>query len=779
MKFSPIQTAWNGGELSPLLAGRVDVAKYANGCLRMENFLPTIQGPAIARPGTWFVQEVKDSSDRTWLIRFEFSVDDSYMLEFGDGYVRFYFNHAQVQVGGVNTYNNATAYTVGDLVGSGGIRYYCIADTTGNAPPNATYWYPLTGTIYEIPSPYTAAELTNSDGTLALRYVQTGDVVYLVHPDHPPYKLQRFGATNWTLTEVEFSPPPFDALNSTMTTVYASAAVGSVTITASSSIFNSSHVGQYFYIGEKDVRDVKQWEAAKVVALNDLRRSDGKNYQALNGGTTGSVKPTHTEGAAYDGDAGVQWQYLDPGYGWVKITGYTSGTQVTATVVSRLPDGCVLVGNASTRWAFQAWNDTDGWPEVVTFFRERLVFARGDTLWFSVSADYENFAYEIDGQVTADAGFDRTLSSDRVNSIRWLSPGDVLLAGTLGDEWAIVEATTTDPFGPNNCKTKRQSSYGSNRVCPVRIGSDTIFIQKAGRKARAMAFRFEEDGFESPDVTAFANHIPKPGIVDIAYQQEPWSVMWAARSDGVLVSMSFDRAQDVVAWHRHPFYGGVVECVETIPAPDGTRDDLWLIARYTINGATKRYIAYLATEDDETGTVDQTDWAYSEMMLQYDGAPATTISGLDHLEGEEVWVLADGGRHPNRTVTGGQITLQDAASKVVVGLPCEGFLETMPWEGGSGNGTGQGKPKRTNYAVISVNRSLGWLAGPDDDHLEEGQYRSPADAMGSAPPPYTGDVAIEWAADYDTKATVVIKKDRPMPVTVVCVMPQMVVGEGR
>lgn len=777
MKSSPIQTAFNGGELSPLIAGRPDVAKYPAGCFRMEGFIPTIQGPAIACPGTWFVAEAKDSSDQSWLMRFEFAADDSYMLEFGDGYIRFYFGRAQVVVSGVVAYNGGTAYKVGDLAVSAGVNYYCIADTTGHAPPNATYWYPLTGDIYEIPSPYGVTDLTNDDGSFALRYVQSNDVIYIAHRDHAPRKLSRYSATKWILDTVDFNPPPFADQNATATTIQASAKTGSVTLTASAATFTSDMVGQYVYLQEKDVRDIKQWEAAKAIVANDLRRSDGKNYKALNNATTGSVKPTHTSGAAYDGDTGVQWQFEDPGYGIAKITAYTDSTHVTATVISQIPEGAKAA--ATTRWALQAWNDDDGWPEAVTFFRERLVFGRTDQLWFSVSADFENFAYQIDGVVTADAGFDRRLASDRANPIRWLSPGDVLLVGTLGDEWAITEATTSDPFGPANCKTKRQSSYGSSKVAPVRCGNDTLFVQKAGRKVRAMAFRFEEDGFQSPDVTAFATHIPKPGIVDLAFQQEPWSNVWAARSDGVMIGCTFSREQEVVAWWRRPFAGGACECVEVIPSPDGTRDDLWVIVRYTINGATKRYIAYLAEEDDETGSMEQTDWAYSDMMLRYDGAPADTITGLDHLEGEEVWVLADGGSHPNCIVESGEITLELEASSVVVGLPFEAVLEPMPLSGGSGNGTSEGKIARVNLATIRVLRSLGWVAGYDDDHLQEGQFRSPEVPLGSAPTPFTGDVAVEWSGDYNTRQTVIVKKVKPMPTTVVAIMPQGWVSEGR
>jgi hypothetical protein len=771
-------TSFNGGELSPLMAGRPDVAKYGNGCKRMVGFRPTVQGPARACPGFRFVAEVKASANRTWLLRFEFSVEDSFMLEFGDRYIRFYTNHGQVQTSGVAAYNGATAYSIGDLVAQAGVTYYCIAATTGNAPPNATYWYAQTGTIYEIPSPWTAAQLTNDDGTFALQHAaQTGDEIYIVHGSVAPYKLSRFAPTKWTLAPVNFVPPPFQTINDTATTIYASAATGAVNLVASAAVFAASQVGQYIYLGEKDVRDVKQWEAGKAVVLNDVRRSDGKNYQALNAATTGGVKPTHSVGAAYDGDAGVQWQFLDAGYGWAKITAFTDSTHAQATVVSRLPSGAVGVGNPTTRWAFEAWNATDGYPTAVTFFRERLVFSRDSTLWFSVSADFTNFATKIDGIVTADSGFERTLVSERVNSIRWMSPGDVLLVGTLGDEWAIVEATTSDPFGPNNVKAKRQSAYGSNRATPVRVGSDTLFVQRAGRKVRAMAFRFEEDGFESPDITVFAEHITKPGVIDMAFQQEPSPYVWTVRSDGVLAGCLFNREQDVIGWFRRPLAGGVVECVEALPSPDGSQDDIWIICRYTINGVTRRYIGYLEKDDDDT--TDQADWAFSDMLATYAGAPATTISGLGYLEGEEVWVLTDGAWHPNRTVTGGAIELQEPASKVQVGLPAEAFLETMSVDGGSGNGTAQGKTKRAHVVTLRVNRTLGGKAGTSDTNLVEIDYRDPDTPMGSASPPYTGDLEIDWPEGYDTSQTFVFKKDRPMAMTIVSIMPQSVVSEGR
>jgi len=726
-RSSPIITQFNGGELSPLLAGRVDVAKFTSGCEVMDGFVPTTQGPALSCPGFRYVAEVKDSSARTWLARFEFSVDQAYIIEFGHQYIRFYTNRGVLLSAGVP---------------------------------------------YEVASPYTSAQLTNADGTFALRMVQAGDVIRIFHPSVKPYKLSRLAPTNWTLAAIDFNPPPFKAENTTATTIYASAATGAITLHASAGVFTSGMVGEYVRLDEKDVRDTKQWEQVVAITAGDVRRANSNNYEAVNTATTGSVRPTHVRGAAFDGNTGVQWTYLDSGFGYAKITAYTSSTQVSATVVSRIPAGAVGSGNATARWSLQLWNTTDGWPTCAAFFRERLVCARDSNIAFSVAGDFDNFATEIDGSSTGDAGFDRTIAGDRTNTIRWLAPGNVLLLGTSGDEWAISEATTTDAFGPANAQTRPQSTYGSNYVAPLRVGDVTLFCQKAGRKVRAMAFRYEEDGFKSPDLTEYAEHITSPGLVDMAFQQEPWSIVWFVKSDGEMVGLSFNRDQDVVAWFRRNIAGGVIECVESLPSPDGARDDIWIIVRLTVNGATKRYVCHL--EDHAEADTAQADWFYVDVGSTYSGAATTTISGLGFLEGKTVDVLADGARHPQRTVTGGQITLQVAASKVQVGLPTPGELTPMQINAGQGEGTAQGKVKRVHKVLVRVWNSLGGRMGSSPEKTDEMQYRPASVPMGSPQPAFTGDVASKgWPSDYGTSERVTILRDKPMPLNVVAVMPQV------
>ena len=777
-KASPIQYSFNTGELSPTLEGRTDLNKYSSGCRTLENFIPMVQGPARRRSGTYFVEEIKNSANRSWLLRFEFSESQAYILEFGNQYIRFYTNYGQVQTGSVTAWQTSQSYVVGDLRSNGGTNYYCkVAHTSGtfSTDLSAGKWYALTGTIYEIPTPYTAADLTNSNNTLKLRTVQSADVVYIVHPSYAPKKLSRYSATKWILEDINFLGGPFEDVDpDEAITVYASAQTGTgITLTASSALFASTDVGSTFLLEQKSIDGITQWEVGKSISSGARRRSDGKTYEALNSATTGTVKPIHSVGAVYDGDSGVQWQFRDPGYGYVKITGYTNSTTVTADVVSRIPAGAVGSGNATNRWAFSRWSSVRGWPSQVAFFRERLVFASGQKIDMSVAADYENFAdRDESGQVVADMAIAIEVSSDQVNKIEWLAASDGLLIGTAGGEFVAQEVTTDQPLGPDNVKIVPQSSYGSKSVIPVLVGESVLFVQRSGQKLRELVFDFANNGYKSSDLTVLSEHITYGGLVDICYQQEPHSIVWCVRSDGELLGFTFNREQDVLGWHRHPLGGdGIVECVETIPSPFGDQDDLWMIVRRTINGQTKRYIEYLWPDFVDNSDIE--DAFCVDCGLTYDSTPVSTISGLDHLEGKIVSILADGAAHPNRTVESGSVTLQRASSVVHVGLPYLSLLQTMRPEAGAGDGTAQGKTKRINKMVIRFLATVGAKAGPDVDHLDEIQFRSGSALMDAPVPLFTGDKIMEWPGGYDFDGYMIVEQDQPLPMTVVALMPQL------
>lgn len=723
-RANPMQVSFSSGELSPRMAGRVDQARYASGCHAMRGFIPDIAGPAIKRGGTRYCAETKDSADRAWLVRFELSATDAYILEFGDLYIRFYNLRAPVLSLGVP---------------------------------------------YEIVTPYTADDLVNDDGGFAISYVQSGDIIYLTHRDYAPRKLSRYSSTNWTLTTYTPDGGPFQDVNATSTTVYASANTGAITLHASAATFTTDDVGTLFYLEQKTVSDVKQWEPGKAVVLNDIRRSGGRNYKALNSATTGTVTPTHTEGSVYDGDAGVQWEFLDAGYGWATITAYTSTAQVSATVVSRIPDGAVGVGNPSTKWARGAWSDALGWPDTVTFYLDRLVFGREQQIWMSVAGDYENMQARDFGQQLTTSAVSLPLPSRRGNPILWLETLEVgLVAGTGADEWLIGPASRNDPFGPLNVAPVPLGSIGSRGITPVRLFDSIVFAQRSGRRLRDLRY-LQGDGALRADLNAFADHITT-GFVSLAYTAEPYSLIYGVGTDGALSACTYYPEQEVLGWTNQAINGDV-ECVTTIPSPDGLMDDLWMIVRRTIDGATKRYVEWMSAP--LTDSDDQENAHYVDSGIVYDGAATATITGLDHLEGEMVNVLVNGATHPPRTVSSGSITLQQSATVAHVGLSYSAVLASMDIEAGAAAGTAQGKPKRVHRGFVRLHRTLGGAAGPAEDKVDTLQFRTSSVAMGSPPPLFTGDKGIAWPGGTDRQARVWFVHEDPTPCTVVAFMPEI------
>ncbi len=378
-KASPAIAAFNAGEWSPQMEGRVDTEKYPIATHIQQNFLPLKQGPSTYRPGFCYVQPVKSAS-RTWLVKFEFSFTQAFVLEFGGGYVRFYTNHGPLLATGVAAYNGATAYVLGNLVTNGGVTYYCIAPTTGNAPPNATYWYPLTnytggGAIYEIPSPYAAADLTNAAGFCNLDFLQQGDVLYIMGGSatggpagigYPPYTLTRYANAppNWQFaqyspTDGPYAPQPPLVPGSEIALTVSALTGSAITINAyGGNLFAATDVGRLVRIGSQYF-NVTPWATSTAFGVGVSCVNNGNNYIALNSATTGGAPPVHTSGSALDGPTGVRWLYTDSGYGVAQITAYTSPTQVTAKVLSRFPAN--VLGSVSTITGISNAN-----PAVVT-----------------------------------------------------------------------------------------------------------------------------------------------------------------------------------------------------------------------------------------------------------------------------------------------------------------------------------------------------------------------------------------------------------------------------
>lgn len=804
-RAAPLLSAFNAGELSPKLDGRTDLAKYALGCKRLEGFVPVVQGPAMRTPGTRYVAPVKDSADRCWLLKFEFSATQCFHIEFGDGYCRFFTDHGQLVVTGVPAWVTLTDYVVGDLVVESGVNYYCqVAHTSGTFATDLGngYWYALTGDIYEIPSPYALADLTNADGSLALQTEQSGDVLYIANAygTYLPKTLTRFGNTNWQFGDYAPDQGPLLEQNSTSTTITADAQTGSVTLTASASLFAATDVGRLVRLDVEDI-EVEPWETGKSYSTNDLARYDGKTYKALGNATSGTAPPIHEQGSAYDGQGGVQWEYQDAGYGLARITNYTNPTTATASVISDPQNGLVqlpaaIVATPTTRWQLGAWSDTTGYPTAVSFFRGRLGWAgpiSGVTrLALSVPNAFNDMSPDLFGEVRDDSAITRIIASRDVNNVAWMVEAGRLLIGTGGGEFAAGPIASAEPMSPTNFEIVPQSRHRARAVRPVTVGGTEVWVQRAGRKLMSSGYQFDSDRYVSTDLAVLADRSTRPGIIAVAYQGEPDSVIWAMLSTGALRTFTYDPDQQVAGWARQPIggsftgspggVGAVIESISTGPTPDGGRDEVWMIAKRTINGQTVRYVEYIeqpweGDDDDGTPGNDQEDAFYVDSGLTYDGASTTSITGLDHLEGETVQILADGARQPDQAVSGGALTLGLAASVVTAGLQKTSRLVPMRIDAGSQLGTAQGRIKTIDELIIRVIDSLGGKCGPHGGQLDSLAKRYPSTPMGSPPPIQSTDIVVPYPGDYDRDGLIEIVQDEPFPFNVVAIMPKVTTHE--
>ncbi len=738
-------TNFTGGEFSPRLDGRNDLSKYTSACKTLENFVIYPHGSAARRSGTQFVAEVKDSSAKTRLIPFEFSTTQTYMLEFGNQYIRFYKDNGAILEGDVTIsgatqadpvvitatahgYSNNDEIEISGVVGMtelNGKRYrvankttntFEITDIDGNDIDGSGFTaYTSGGTanrVYEISTPYGTNDLFD------IKFAQSADVMYLCHPDHEVEKLSRTGHTSWTLADVEFTDGPYLDDNITTTTLSTSThTVGTGrTLTASADLFVSTDVG-------------------RLVRFRD-------------------------------------------GYG--KITAYTSATSVTWEILEDTDSG-----SSSTDWSLGSFSDTTGHPTCVTFFEQRLVFAgttdQPQTIFFSKSGDYENMNENRGGTIADDDAIIYTIASNQVNAVRFMTATRTLIIGTAGGEFTVSGGATDAAITPTNILIKKQSNHGAANVDAIAAGNATLFLQRAKRKVRELAYNFDVDGYLAPDMTILAEHITEGGVTQMAFQQEPNQIVWMVRGDGELIGFTYQRDQQVTAWHRHIFGGSfssgnaVCESVAVIPT-DNNEYQVYVIIKRTVNSVTRRYVEYLHNFDfDET---DDTSFNFLDSQLEYDGSATTTISGLDHLEGETVSVLADGATHPDKTVSSGSITLDRSSEKVKVGLPYTSLLQTMRIDAGSQDGTSQGKTKRIYDVTIRLYESIGVEVGPDLNNMERIPFRSSADEMDEGVPVFTGDKEVEFRGNYETDGFVFVRQTQPLPLTILSLYPRLQTNDG-
>lgn len=721
-----LQRSFAGGEVTPELYGRIDDVKYQSGLAMCRNFICKPQGPAENRAGFAFVRETQNSANKSRLLSFTYSTTQTIVIEMGAGYFRFHTQGASLLCGAPATYNAVTAYVIGNLVSSAGVNYYCTAATTGNAPPNAAYWYaePVTGE-YEIPNPYNLADLFD------IHYVQSADVLTLVHPNYAPRELRRLGATNWQLSTISFASPIAaptgqtatpSAVDTTSTYSYVVTAVAADGFSESSPSVAATCTNNLFTTGRINTIS---WSAV----TGALRYSVFK----LQGGL----------------------------YGYI---GQTSGLSIIDNNIS--PD---LSKTPPTYDAvFAAAGD---YPGAVSYFEQRRSFGgtinKPANLWMTKSGTESSMSYSL--PIRDDDRIAFRVAAREANTIRHIVPLSGMLLMTSAAEWRVT-SVNSDAITPTTISVKPQSYVGASNAQPVIINNTLLYTAARGGHVRECAYNWQSGGFVTGDLSLRAVHLfDTYDVVDMSYSKAPQPLVWFVSTSGKLIGLTYIPEQQIGAWHWHDTDGVFESCAVVA---EGQEDVLYVIVNRTIGGITRRYVERMASRM----FVNLKDAFFVDCGFTYSGVPATTISGLSKLEGKTVNVLADGAVHPQCQVVSGSITLNIAASTVQVGLPITADLKTLPVAMMMQDGSfGQGHIKNVNKVWLRVNRSSGIFVGPDVTRLTEAKQRT-TENWGTPPALKDDEIPITITPSWSHGGQVVVRQVDPLPLTVVSMTVEVAVG---
>jgi len=567
-----LQASFAGGESSPEVGARVDIDKFRTMLKTCRNGIIHPQGGWSNRPGTRMVAATK-SGGKVRVVRFVFSDTQRYALEFGDYYVRFYKNRAQILSGGA-TYEVATPYPIADVGG--------------------------------------------------LNFEQSADTLYITHQKYQQRTLSRYGDADWRLELYATTDGPFlDENTDTASTLTLSAATGTgIVMTASKDVFTTTHVGALWrvthYVASAKVTKAftGTGQSTSIACFTTWRlishgtwtgsfsieksTDGGSTWTALqsfssaadfNANTSGTEDPSvnlssflvrvnmtaFTSGTA-NIDLSADAYYND---GIVKITGFTNTKHVTVSVLQ----ACVAT-TATFNWAEGAWSNYRGWPRISRFFLDRLVFAGSTyqpmTQWMSMAGNYTSFRRNSISLLASD-GITSTLTSRQLNAINGMVPFKRMLMLTSGATWSVGPVSGS-ALAPNTVDQEVEEYNGSSGVPPVTIGNEAIYVKNYGKIVCNTVFQLQYNGFSGSDINVLARHLTQDrSIIEMDFQQNPDSIVWMVCDDGVLLGLTYLREQDVVAWHWHDTVGEF-ESVCVIPGDD--YDEVWMV----VNRPNGRFI---------------------------------------------------------------------------------------------------------------------------------------------------------------------------------------------
>lgn len=678
--FRTLARSFNGGEVSPEFFGRIDQATFQTGLAVCRNFRVLPHGPVTNRAGTSFVREVKDSSKRVRVVRFVFSNQQAFAIEFGEGYCRF--------------------HTAGATLISAGVPY-------------------------EVATPYAEADLFD------LHYVQSNDVVTIVHPNYAPRELRRLGVVSWSLTTIAFAS--------------ALAAPGSITAVATTGSGSTTYTYKVTAMGADGLD--QSLASASASCTNNL----------LTTGNLNTIGWAAVAGAA-------RYRVYKESNGLFGYIGQAVGT-------SFVDDNIAADISTTPPEANDPFVGGGNYPAAVSYFEQRRCFAgtvnEPAKLWATKSGTESNLTYSIPSR--DDDALQFRVAARESNAMTHLAPLGDLIALTGAAEWRIA-SLNGDALTPSTLNVRPMSYVGANGAQPLVVGSNLLFASARGGHMRELGYSTDARGYTTGDLSLRATHLfDNFDIVDLAYAKGPYPTVWAISSTGMLLGLTYVPEQQVGGWHWHDTAaGGAFESVCVIP--EGAEDVLYLVVRRTINGATVRYIERMGA-----GQFVALDDAYFvDCGATYSGAAVSSITGLTWLEGQTVSILCDGAEHPQRVVAGGAVALDFPAAKVHVGLPIQADIQTLPMAVEI-QAFGQGRAKNVNKVHLRVQRSSGIKAGPAFDKLVELKQRL-AEPYGSPPNIVSDEVSITLGPGWQSGGQVCVRQDKPLPLTIVSMALEVEVG---
>jgi hypothetical protein len=749
-----------GGEITPEMFGRLDLTKYQTGVAVAENFRTLAHGPLTRRPGFYYTNEARDSTNATWLIPFVFSATQAIILELGHLSMRFHTSAGTVleaalaATAGVNVINQAAhGYAVGDglyLAPTAGWpanltgRFVKVASVTTNtytvsdlAGVGLTFAAGGTGTAARV---YTVTTTWPASVVSTLRYAQNADVMTLTQPNGVARELRRFGSTNWTLTDANLQPA--------VTVPSGLVATPTIPHTADATAQN--------YVITAVQADLVSESTQSATASCSNNLAVAGNFNVLTwSATTGAARYY-----IYKLQSGV--------FGYIGQTTTLSFTDnnIQPDTLTTPPSSTV---DLNTGTAVGGLTD---YPVAVAYHERRRWFAgtpyKPQSIWATRNATESNLTSSIPSR--PDDSLEFRIASNQQQAIRHLLPLVDLVALTVGGEFRVYSEGAA-AITPDSLAVRQQGSNGISEVAPVLAVQSAFYVQHQGSYVRELSFDPTGLGrLTSTDVSIMAPHLFTDfTIVQMAYVRAPDPTLWCVRSDGVLLGLTYVPEQQVYGWHHHTT-SGLFESIAVIP--ENNIDQLYAVVNRTINGRAVRMIERMKPRTFAT----QGDAFYVDAGLTYSGAPVTVLSGLWHLEGRAVAVLADGAVVSGLTVAGGSITLPTAASKVQVGLSYTSRMQTLPAAYDQAPAMGQGTQKNASKLFVRVKDSMLVSGGPSFTSLRQYPARDVSQHYDTPPALRTGEIAFSIDPSWNSDGSVCIVQDGPTPLTIVALTVDWAVG---